>query len=68
MAGVLAVVTEITAGSLGRVLVWDLLFAIAVVLVRQFLFLRETHGLNGQIARKNDELDRRCASALARSR
>jgi signal transduction histidine kinase len=59
VAGVLAVITEITAGSLSRVLVWDLLVAIGVVLIRQFLFLRETHTLNGQIASKNDELDQR---------
>jgi len=59
VAGIFAVMTEIEMGSLSRVLVWDLLFAITVVLIRQFLFLRETHVLNGQIASKNDELDQK---------
>jgi signal transduction histidine kinase len=57
VAGVLAVITEVAVGSLSSVLAWDLLFAIAVVLIRQFLFLRDTHLLNGQIATQNDELD-----------
>jgi signal transduction histidine kinase len=57
-AGVLAVVTEITAGSLNRVLESDLLFAIAVVLIRQYLIVRSTHSMNTQVATRNDDLDR----------
>ena len=57
IAGVLAIVTEVTVGSLNRVLESDLLFIITAVLARQFLFLRETSALNGQIARQNDELN-----------
>ena len=56
-AGVAAVVTEFVAGSLSRVLEWDLIVTTSVVLVRQFLFVRETRSLNEQVARENDDLD-----------
>ncbi|MFZ0180205.1 MAG: ATP-binding protein [Candidatus Dormiibacterota bacterium] len=56
-AGVAAVVTEFIGGSLGRVLEWDLILTITVVLARQYLFARETHSLNEQVARKNEDLD-----------
>jgi signal transduction histidine kinase len=56
-AGVAAVVTEFVAGSLNRVLEWDLILTITVVLIRQFLFVRETRSLNEQVALKNDDLD-----------
>ncbi len=56
-AGVAAVVTEFVAGSLDRVLEWDLILTTTVVLIRQFLFVRETRSLNEQVARKNDDLD-----------
>ena len=56
-AGIAAVVTEFVAGSLSRVLEWDLIVTMSVVLVRQFLFVRETRSLNEQVARKNDDLD-----------
>ena len=56
-AGVAAVVTEFVAGSLNRVLEWDLILTTTVVLVRQFLFVRETRSLNDQVALKNDDLD-----------
>ena len=58
-AGAAAVVTEVVAGSLNRVLEWDLLLTTTVVLVRQFLFVHETRSLNEQVARKNDDLDLR---------
>jgi signal transduction histidine kinase len=57
-AGMLAVITEFTLGSLNAVLEWDLLFIITVVLVRQFLFLGETAALNTEVANKNEDLDR----------
>ncbi|MGA8416176.1 MAG: sensor histidine kinase [Candidatus Dormiibacterota bacterium] len=56
-AGVAAVVTEFIGGSLDRVLEWDLILTITVVLARQYLFARETHSLNEQVARKNEDLD-----------
>jgi signal transduction histidine kinase len=56
-AGIAAVVTEFVAGSLSRVLEWDLILTTSVVLVRQFLFVRETRSLSEQVARKNDDLD-----------
>src|ERR1017187_136924 len=56
-AGVAAVVTEFVAGSLSRVVEWDLIVTISVVLVRQFLFVRETRSLHDQVARQNDDLD-----------
>jgi signal transduction histidine kinase len=56
-AGIAAVVTEFVAGSLNRVLEWDLILTITVVLVRQYLFARETRSLNEQVALKNDDLD-----------
>ena len=56
-AGVAAVVTEFVAGTLNRVLEWDLILIITVVLVRQFLFVRETRSLSEEVARKNDDLD-----------
>ena len=56
-AGVAAVVTEFVAGSLSRVLEWDLIVTISVVFFRQFLFVRETRSLNEQVARQNDGLD-----------
>ncbi len=56
-AGVAAVGTEFVVGSLSRVLEWDLILTISVVLVRQFLFVRETRSLNEEVARKNDDLD-----------
>lgn len=56
-AGVAAVVTEFVAGSLSRVLEWDLILTTTVVMVRQFLFVRETRSLNEQVALKNDDLD-----------
>jgi signal transduction histidine kinase len=56
-AGIAAVVTEFIAGSLDRVLEWDLILTTTVVLVRQYLFARETRGLNEEVARKNDDLD-----------
>ena len=58
VAGMLAVITEFTLGSLNAVLEWDLLFIITVVLVRQFLFLGETEALNTEVANKNEDLDR----------
>ena len=58
VAGMLAVITEFTLGSLNAVLEWDLLFIITVVLVRQFLFLGETEALNTEVASKNEDLDR----------
>jgi len=58
-AGLLAVITEFTQGSLNAVLEWDLLFIITVVLVRQFLFLGETEALNTAVANKNEDLDRK---------
>ena len=56
-AGIAAVVTEFIGGSLDRVLEWDLILTITVVLARQYLFARETHSLNEQVARKNEDLD-----------
>jgi len=56
-AGVAAVVTEFVAGSLNRVLEWDLIVTISVVFFRQFLFVRETRSLHAQVARQNDDLD-----------
>jgi signal transduction histidine kinase len=56
-AGIAAVVTEFIAGSLNRVLEWDLILTITVVLFRQYLFARETRSLNEQVALKNDDLD-----------
>jgi hypothetical protein len=56
-AGIAAVVTEFIAGSLNRVLEWDLILTMTVVLARQYLFARETHALNDEVARKNDDLD-----------
>jgi signal transduction histidine kinase len=56
-AGILAGATEFRVGSLSRVLEWDLLFTITIVVLRQFLFLRETHALSVQVAVKNDDLD-----------
>ena len=56
-AGIAAVVTEFVAGSLNRVLEWDLILTITVVLVRQYLFAREMRSLNEQVALKNDDLD-----------
>ena len=56
-AGVAAVVTEFVAGALTRILEWDLILTMSVVLFRQFLFVRETRSLNEQVARKNDDLD-----------
>jgi signal transduction histidine kinase len=56
-AGIAAVVTEFIAGSLNRVLEWDLILTITVVLARQYLFARETRSLNEQVARKNEDLD-----------
>ncbi|MFI5286578.1 MAG: sensor histidine kinase [Candidatus Dormibacteria bacterium] len=58
-AGAAAVVTEFLAGALNRVLEWDLLLTTTVVLVRQFLFVRETRSLNEEVARTNDDLDLR---------
>ena len=57
-AGMLAVITELTQGSLNAVLEWDLLAIITVVLIRQFLFLGETEALNREVANKNEDLDR----------
>ena len=59
IAGALAIVTEVTAGSLDRVLESDLLFIITVILARQFLYLRETSALNDQVAGQNDQLNRK---------
>jgi signal transduction histidine kinase len=56
-AGIAAVATEFVAGSLSRVLEWDLILTITVVLIRQFLFVRETRSLSEEVARKNDDLD-----------
>ncbi len=56
-AGIAAVVTEFIAGSLNRVLEWDLILTITVVLARQYLYARETRSLNEQVARKNEDLD-----------
>jgi signal transduction histidine kinase len=57
--GIAAVVTEFIAGSLNRVLEWDLILTTSVVLARQYLFARETRSLNEEVARKNDDLDLR---------
>ena len=56
-AGAAAVVTEFAAGSLSRVLEWDLILTTTVVLIRQFLFVRDTRSLSDEVARKNDDLD-----------
>ena len=56
-AGAAAAATEFVAGSLSRVLEWDLIVTTSVVLVRQFLFVRETRSLNEEVARRNDDLD-----------
>jgi signal transduction histidine kinase len=58
VAGVLAIITEVVAGSLSRVLEWDLLFTTCVVLIRQFLFVQQTQSLNSEVANKNVDLDR----------
>ena len=36
---------------------WDLILTTTVVLVRQFLFVRETRSLSEEVAQKNDDLD-----------
>jgi signal transduction histidine kinase len=56
-AGAAAAATEFFAGSLSRVLEWDLILTTSVVLVRQFLFVRETRSLNEEVALRNDDLD-----------
>ena len=58
VAGLVAVITEFTQGSLNAVLEWDLLVIITVVLIRQFLFLGETEALNREVANQNEDLDR----------
>src|SRR5580700_10314049 len=56
-AGAVAIETEVVVGSLNRVLEWDLIFTITIVLTRQFLFVRETTSLSALVADQNDDLD-----------
>ncbi len=56
-AGAAAIETELVVGSLNRVLEWDLIFTITIVLTRQFLFVRETSSLSALVADQNDDLE-----------